>query len=87
MVSVTDKNMRLLWRVETPKLSELYDLDADPGEQQNLYGTDAASAERLQTLAQDYYENGASPWGVDAVEVELDELRLNQLRALGYMIR
>lgn len=87
MVSVTDKNMRLLWRVETPKLSELYDLDADPGERENLYTSDVASAERLQAVAQDYYENGASPWGADAAEVELDELRLNQLRALGYMIR
>jgi hypothetical protein len=87
MVSVTDGHMRLMWRVQTPARSELYDLAADPGEHENLWEAGSSRAEPLEAAAREYYENAASPWGTDAVEVELDELRLNQLRALGYMIR
>jgi len=87
MVSVTEDNMRLVWRVETPRRSELYDLDSDPGEHENLYDAENEAAGRLQSVAREYYESGQAPWGVDAVEVEIDELRLNQLRALGYVIR
>lgn len=87
MVSVTDDHLRLVWRVEHPAQSELYDLGKDPGEHDNLYDPKDPGAEHLQEIARQYYENAKSPWGVPAVEVEVDELRLNQLRALGYVIR
>ena len=38
-------------------------------------------------MARQYYENGRSPWGVEPEQAEISELRLNQLRALGYAIR
>ena len=87
MISVTDQNLRLVWRVNRPEDSLLFDLETDPGEHENLYGAEAETSQRLVGVARDYLENGKTPWGADAVEVELDELRLNQLRALGYVIR
>jgi hypothetical protein len=38
-------------------------------------------------MAQDHLSNSESPWGAERETVELDELRLNQLRALGYVLR
>jgi arylsulfatase A-like enzyme len=87
MVSVTDGDRRLVWRVLRPERSELYDLATDPGEHENLYDPQQPESQRLQEEARQYYESGKSPWGVAAVEVEVDELRLNQLKALGYVIR
>lgn len=87
MISVTDQNLRLVWRVNRPEESLLFDLEADLGEHANLYGAEDETSQRLVGVARDYLENGQTPWGAEAVEVELDALRLNQLRALGYVIR
>ena len=38
-------------------------------------------------LAKKQTEAAANPWGAQRETVELDELRLNQLRALGYVVR
>ena len=37
-------------------------------------------------MIDDYAKDAKSPWGERPREVELDELRLNHLRALGYVI-
>jgi hypothetical protein len=34
----------------------------------------------------DYARESRAPWGDPPREVELDELRLNHLRALGYLV-
>jgi len=86
-VSVTDGDLRLVWWVKRPKRTELYNLAEDPAELKNLYREDDPTSQRLAQMARDYYENGRSAWGVEPKQVELDELRLNQLRALGYVIR
>jgi len=33
-----------------------------------------------------YRRESGPPWGVESPTIELDELRLNQLRALGYRV-
>ncbi len=87
LLSVTDGDLRLLWLVNRPRIPELYDLAADPDERINLAPQNSEDTERLKEMATRYYEESKSPWGRDPEEVELDELRLNQLRALGYVIR
>jgi len=87
LVSLTDGSLRLLWPVNDPGGAELYDLDADPGEMQNLAGARAADRDRLAAQAKAHVEGATIPWGKEPAEVELDEQRLNQLRALGYMVR
>jgi arylsulfatase A-like enzyme len=86
LVAMIEGEKRLMWWADDSEPAELYDTGADPGEQANLYKKDAAEAARLRALAQQYFEGGENPWGVAPTEVEIDELMLNQLRALGYEI-
>ena len=62
----------------------LFDLEADPLEANDVRGdySDLASALRARV---DAYLDLDSPWG-EAPKIELDELHLRQLRALGYAI-
>ncbi|MDJ0849240.1 MAG: sulfatase [Myxococcota bacterium] len=87
LVSVTEGDKRLLWMANRPAKSRLFDLAQDPAEKTNLYDPEDPEATRLEGLARRYYEEAENPWGVEPKQVELDELRLNQLRALGYVIR
>jgi arylsulfatase A-like enzyme len=87
LVSVTEGNLRLIWPARQPARIQLFDLASDPAEKSNVYDPANPEHQRLAELARQHYESGASPWGVAPVEVELDDLRLNQLRALGYVIR
>ena len=41
----------------------------------------------LREKAEQYLADATSPWGSDPHEVELDEMKLEQLRALGYVIK
>lgn len=87
MVSVTDGDKRLIWYPKSPYRTQLYDLAADPGEKKNLYDPSDPEVQRLMAMARSYLENAKSPWGAGREQVELDDLRLNQLRALGYMVQ
>jgi arylsulfatase A-like enzyme len=86
LVSVTDRNQRLFAMLRSDAPPELYDRAADPTEQHDLAAADPESAKRLRALVDDYAKDARAPWGESPREVELDELRLNQLRALGYVI-
>ena len=87
LVSVSEGPLRLLFPVNHPERVELYDLSSDPREQSNLAEQRPEERERLATLAKSHIESARIPWGKAPTEVELDELRLNQLRALGYVVR
>lgn len=86
IVSVTDQGKRLIVNLDKPKESEFYDRSADPGEHKNLLSEDGAQAAPLQSLLDSYALDSTPPWGAEPGEVKLDEMRLNQLRALGYVI-
>ena len=86
MVSVTWRGRRLIAPLDRPERSELYDHGVDPGETNDLYPGDPRAAEPLRALVEQYRAGAKPSWGVSPREVELDELRLNQLRALGYAI-
>lgn len=62
----------------------LFDATDDPGELKNLAAEDAAELERLRGMADAYLEKEPH-WG-EAPTREIDEMELNQLRALGYAI-
>jgi choline-sulfatase len=90
IVSVTDGQWRLMMHVDNPKGLELFDSATDPGDAHNLLEDGAEAPEaatRLHEEADAYLANAASPWGKAPAEVELDEMRLEQLRALGYVIK
>jgi hypothetical protein len=87
-VSVTDGDRRYIARFGGADDEELFDHGSDPSEQRNLIEEDGADPADLRELAAAYMESGGEPpWGTQAGEVELDEMRLNHLRALGYVIK
>jgi arylsulfatase A-like enzyme len=63
---------------------ELFDTRADAGELHDLLDEEAETAARLGGLAESYL-NETPPWSVPD-SLEIDEVQLNQLRALGYSI-
>ncbi|HEY5657734.1 MAG TPA: sulfatase [Myxococcota bacterium] len=87
MVAVNQGRWRLIYRALTPRRSELYDTWEDPLEQRNLAGEQPAVLEELNERARAYLQSDPPPWGEQTPTVEIDELQLNQLRALGYGVR
>jgi arylsulfatase A-like enzyme len=87
LVSLTEGSLRLLYPLNKPEMAELYDLAADPGERENLATARAEDRDRLAAAIEGHMDGAAIPWGQEPAEVQLDELRLNQLRALGYVVR
>ena len=89
MLSVEEGGKRLIWWLESEEEAErmvLFDVEADPGEQVDLYSPDDPDGQRLLAMAKEHRDGATNAWGTDARQVELDELRLNQLRALGYAL-
>jgi len=84
MVAVNEGRWRLIHRAGLPRRSELYDKWEDPKEQRDLSAEQPEVTEALNERATGYLKSPPPPWGDDAPTVEIDELQLNQLRALGY---
>ena len=78
---------RLIYRAAAPNRSELYDKWEDPREQQDLAAEQPERIEPLKEKASAYLQSRPPPWGEAAPNVEIDEMQLDQLRALGYGIR
>lgn len=75
----------VLTRGSDAPLEELFDRRGDRFETRNVIASDPEIANRLREEAQRYLES--TPAWVEAVPtVELDEMELNQLRALGYSL-
>jgi arylsulfatase A-like enzyme len=83
LVSVRDEHGRLLVGKGSPPLVELYDHGNDPKERRDLSRTQADRVKALEPLAESFLA-GKAPWG-DSVAVEIDEIRRDQLLALGYV--
>ena len=85
LVAVSDGSLRLMLPLQEPDRVELYDHATDQGERNNVAGERAADRDRLAQEARRHADEARIPWGEAPGRVELDELRLNQLRALGYL--
>jgi arylsulfatase len=85
-VAVAEDTLRYV-RVEQPDgpLEQLFDRRDDPAELHDRAEGEPETVERLRGVADRYLASKPS-WG-DAPTRELDELELNQLRALGYVIK
>jgi arylsulfatase A-like enzyme len=85
LVSFTRWPLRLILDPGVAPAPELYDLGADPGERTNLASArpEAVAGLRAEIEARLAARRGAGL----SVEVQLDELELQQLRALGYALR
>jgi arylsulfatase A-like enzyme len=86
MVAVNQGQWRLMFRAGNPERTELYDKSADPREQHNIAGEQPEVTERLTERAVGYLKSPLPPWG-ETPSVEVDEMQMNQLRALGYGVQ
>jgi arylsulfatase A-like enzyme len=66
-------------------LEELFDSRGDPGEAIDHFAERPEAAKALRELATQHLESGIV-WSAAPEKLELDELQLNQLRALGYAL-
>jgi arylsulfatase A-like enzyme len=87
MVAVNQGQWRLMFRAGFPEHTELYDKWADPREQHNISREQPEVTETLTERAVGYLKSPPPPWGEDAPDVEIDEMQMNQLRALGYGVQ
>jgi len=86
LVAVSEGSFRLYYDAEHPDHPELYDLEEDPGEQVNIADREPERTARLSASAREQMEGRPSPWGGGAPKVEIDDMQLRQLRALGYKV-
>jgi len=86
LVSVTDERMRMFFPVKEPAAAELYDRSTDPLEKKDLAKQRPEDLETYRALAEGYLADDRPPWGTGVGIVELDELELHQLKALGYRV-
>ena len=70
-----------------PPRLELFDASKDPKELQSVVREHPELAKEMTGLAKAYIDHSPDPpWGEAAPALEIDEIQLNQLRALGYQI-
>ena len=84
ILSLRQDDLRIIYPTEDPERSLLFDLAADPGERRPL-APDHPEMERMRALAKQETERPVA-WSSGGLEVEVDDLSLKQLRALGYVI-
>ncbi len=85
IVAVRDGDLRLIHDASDPDLDKLFNVAIDRAEQDDLAEKLPEQITRLQKEAETYL-SGETPWGGEAPEVEIDEMHLRQLRALGYSV-
>jgi arylsulfatase A-like enzyme len=84
LVALRGGGKRLLFRPATPEAMEVYDVANDPGEQRNLLNAKPDWVEPFRAEIESRLEQPI-PWG-ETIEVEVDDMKRGQLRALGYVI-
>jgi arylsulfatase A-like enzyme len=87
LVAVNSGRWRLIYPAPAPLRAELYDKLEDPDEQVNLAEAHPELVQELSARATEYLESPPPPWGTGAPTIELDEMQLHQLRALGYGVQ
>jgi len=85
MISVTNERYRLIRGGTDPENLELYDRVEDPAEQRNLKSDETEVVEALSAEVEGFLAIPKTQWA-EAPEVEIDEMKRAQLRALGYAI-
>ncbi len=86
-VAILEDRFRYVYAPE-PKgglVEQLFDGGSDPLERSDVKDAHPERVERLREAARSYLEVPTpAPWGSAVTRVEIDEMELNQLRALGY---
>jgi arylsulfatase A-like enzyme len=83
LVALSDDRWRLIYNETRPGHFELFDKLKDPREQRNLAEKKPDVTEDLVGKVRDYLSRSEAPWG-DSPLIEIDEMQMKQLRAIGY---
>lgn len=86
IISVTEDRWRLIYE-STAASPQLFDKEADPAEANNVAPHNEEVVAALQAHVDAYLERDEAPWPEEALSIEMDEMELNQLRALGYGVQ
>jgi len=85
-ISLTDADSRLILQRDRANPIEFYDSNTDPWEENNIAAENPPALRPMIERIDRYLKSSRPPWGVESPRIEIDELRLNQLRALGYRV-
>lgn len=88
VVAVLEDNFRYVVQWDGARkqaFEQLFDALEDPGELVNISDAQPEVADRLRKVASQYLYR-KPPWKEAAPDLEMDEMQLNQLRALGYKL-
>jgi arylsulfatase A-like enzyme len=86
-VAVVEDGFRYVYALDSDGTTteQLFDGNADLLERENVIRDHPGRAESMRETVEAYlHDSPLPPWGDDRISVELDEMELNQLRALGY---
>jgi arylsulfatase A-like enzyme len=86
LVGVTNDQERVFIPMYAPEKAEMYDWSTDPTEQVDQAAERSEDLAVYREMVERYIEREEPPWGTSAGTVELEEMQLNQLKALGYRI-
>ena len=86
IVSVTEERWRMIYQGDENPL-ELFDKEADPAEATNVAEVHPEVASALHEKVKAYLGRDSAPWPEEAVSIDMDDMDLNQLRALGYGVQ
>jgi arylsulfatase A-like enzyme len=87
LISLQSGPYRYYYWVCDTSHSRLFDHSKDPTEQVNVIQEYPERAAEMEATVKDFLTRMESPWGGEAAKVELDEMQLGQLRALGYVLK
>ena len=85
VIAVREGPLRLVHHPNQPGTDLLYNVQIDPAEQRNLAEQKKNSVEQMTRRAEEHKDQ-LPIWKEGAPQVELDEMHLRQLRAIGYVI-
>jgi arylsulfatase A-like enzyme len=87
LVAVDRGSWRLFYPSKRGAKVELYDKSSDPAEQRNVVALHPDVTQNLTRVAREHLESPLPPWGDDAPRIELEDMQIDQLRALGYGVQ
>ena len=87
IVAFNQDRWRLVYDGRMPDRPQLFDKENDPAESRNLAQNEPEVVEDLSAGVERYLEMNEAPWGDAAPVIEIDDMQLQQLRAIGYGVQ
>ncbi len=85
IVALVKGDYRYIHHLRRPERPELYDRSVDPKEKKNVAAVEGEVGNELRALIDEFLAKPRTQWD-EAPEIELDEMKKAQLRALGYVV-